>query len=453
MTGAKKQSCGWRALIALFAVGAGLAGCADALLPKVKARSARILKNAIQVEFENLTGEFDKLDRKGDLALCAPMRFGVARFAVYQAVEERRAAGMAQMTRFLTRARAAIGRAQEKMRKGRCVDSDGDGLTDIAEYRRYRTKADSADTDGDGLSDGLEIRRYRTNPLKADTDADLLDDGVEISRGFSPILADSDGDGFIDGIEVAHGANPRDACSQPLDAQRLDRRRECRPKRVQGERSRTRARKKRFPEPAVEAAPVPDEKRRRKARKPKTRPPSPKASGERARSPGKAQRNRKERKPTPERHPSRHGQKIQTARTRRTSETAPSREKPRKAAVRNGNAPAVKRNAAERKAASQPAPATRNAEPAKKRLPQKPPTPASRRSIAASSPGLTSPEQPQAPAPAAVSLAQRPPEAEKPGPALPKNGMPGPANAKPAKKASFGDDAPGFPSMIFLRLW
>ena len=451
MIDAKKNSCGWRALIALFAVGAGLAGCADAFLPKVKARSARILKNAIQVEFENLTGEFDKLDRKGDLALCAPMRFGVARFAVYQAVEERRTAGMAQMTRFLTRARAAIGQAQEKMRKGRCVDSDGDGLTDIAEYRRYRTKADSADTDGDGLSDGLEIRRYRTNPLKADTDADLLDDGAEISRGFSPILADSDGDGFIDGIEVAHGANPRDACSQPLDAQRLDRRRECRPKRVQGERSRTRRRKKRLPEPAIEAAPVPDEKGRRKARKPKTRPPSPKASGERARSLGKAKWNRKERKPTPERHPSRPGQKIQAARTRRANETASSHEKPRKAAGRNGNTPAVERNAAERKAASQPT--TRNAKPAKRRLPEKPPTPAPRRSIAASSPGLTSPEKPQAPAPVVVSLARRPPEADKPDPALPKNGTPGPANVKPAKKASFGDDAPGFPSMIFLRLW
>lgn len=451
MTGAKKHSCGWRALIALFAVGAGLAGCADALLPKVKARSARILKNAIQVEFENLTGEFDKLDRKGDLALCAPMRFGVARFAVYQAVEERRTAGMAQMTRFLTRARAAIGQAQEQMRKGRCVDSDGDGLTDIAEYRRYRTKADSADTDGDGLSDGLEIRRYRTNPLKADTDADLLDDGAEISRGFSPLLADSDGDGFIDGIEVAHGANPRDPCSQPLDAQRLDHRRECRPKRVQGERSRTRARKKRLPEPAPEAARVPDEKKRRKARKPKTRPPSPKASGERARSLGKARWNRKERKPTPERLPSRPGQKTQTARARRASETAPSREKPQKAAVRNGNAPAVERNAAKRKAANRPA--IRNAEPAKKRLPEKPPTPAPRRSIAASSAGPASPEKPRTPTPVAVSLARRPPEAEKPGPALPKNGTPGPANAEPAKKASFGDDAPGFPAMIFLRLW
>ena len=134
-----------------------------------------------------MTREFDRLDQKGSLELCAPLHFGVARFAVYQAVEEKRTATMAQLTRFIMRARAAFKRAEEKMEKKQCVDQDGDGLTDLAEYRIHNTKPDNADTDGDKVSDALEIRRYRTDPLKADTDGDMLDDGDEISRGLSPI--------------------------------------------------------------------------------------------------------------------------------------------------------------------------------------------------------------------------------------------------------------------------
>lgn len=415
---ARLRGCG--SALAAFALGAGLAGCADALLPRVKARSARILKSAIQTEFDNLTREFDKLDRKGDLALCAPVRFGVARFAVSQAVEEKRAADMAQLTRFLIRARAAIRQTQEKMRKKQCVDSDGDGLTDLAERRRHRTKPDSADTDGDGVLDGLEIRRYRTDPLKADTDADLLDDGVEISRGLSPLLADSDGDGFLDGVEIAHGANARDVCSQPLDAPRLARRRECPRKRARGERSRPQARKRKSAEPAPGAARSPDEKRRFKARKPQTRSPSPNPSAGRARSIGKAQFKRKERKPTPGLRLAPPGQKIQATRPRRVP---PSPAKPRKEAVRNGSAPLAKR----------PPPAS---------LPMSEKASRVARRTEANS------EKSPTPAPVAASFVKRSQEAEKPPPTLTKNG-----SAKPAKKASLENDSRAFPSMIFPRVW
>ena len=77
-------------------------------------------------------------------------------------------------------------------------DTDGDGLTDDAELRRYLTDPRKRDTDRDGLerqgrgpppphrsaasgtptatacSDGAEVRRYKTSPRKEDTDGDGL---------------------------------------------------------------------------------------------------------------------------------------------------------------------------------------------------------------------------------------------------------------------------------------
>lgn len=260
------------ALLAILLVGAGLSGCA-AYLPKAKADSVKILKDAIHAEFAGLTREFDRLDQKGDLELCAPVRFGIARFAVYQAVEEKRGASMAQLARFMRRARTAIQHAQERMQKKQCVDSDGDSLTDIAEHRKHHTKPDDADTDGDNLSDSLEIRRYRTDPLRADSDGDLLSDGEEIARKLNPLLADSDGDGFIDGIEVAHDADARDACSRPMDAQRLKGPwRECQPKRARAsDRRRARTPRKRNRPQAQKAQQARDHGARRQAQKPKAR--------------------------------------------------------------------------------------------------------------------------------------------------------------------------------------
>lgn len=178
--------------------------------------AARHLRQSIQLEFEYLVKTFDAHDSKGDVELCAPKRFAVARFAVYQAIEERRNAGMEQMTRFISRAHRILTSAVSQLQTEKCVDSDGDGLTDLAELRRYKTNPASADTDSDGLSDGAEIHRYRTDPLRSDTDGDLLDDGEEaIYRRLSPLHPDSDGDGYTDGIEVARGTDPRDQCSYP----------------------------------------------------------------------------------------------------------------------------------------------------------------------------------------------------------------------------------------------
>ena len=181
-----------------------------------KRAAIRHLRESIQKEFNYLVTTFDAHDGEGNIELCVPKRFAVARFAVYQAVEERKNAGMAQMTRFIGRAHRMLNDAVTQFKSGKCVDSDGDGLTDLAELRRHKTNPANADTDRDGLSDGAEINRYRTNPLLSDTDGDLLDDGEEaIYRRSSPLHPDSDGDGYTDGIEVARGTNPRNQCSYP----------------------------------------------------------------------------------------------------------------------------------------------------------------------------------------------------------------------------------------------
>jgi len=90
-------------------------------------------------------------------------------------------------------------------------DTDGDGLSDGDEVRKYRTNPLKGDTDGDGLSDADEVLKYKTDPLKADTDGDGLSDGDEISlTKTDPLKADTDGDGYNDGEEVKNKTNPLD---------------------------------------------------------------------------------------------------------------------------------------------------------------------------------------------------------------------------------------------------
>ena len=82
-------------------------------------------------------------------------------------------------------------------------DTDGDGLSDGDEVKKYRTNPLRSDTDGDGLSDGDEILKYHTDPLKWDTDGDGLSDGDEVLKYHTdPLKADTDGDGLSDGDEV-----------------------------------------------------------------------------------------------------------------------------------------------------------------------------------------------------------------------------------------------------------
>ena len=94
------------------------------------------------------------------------------------------------------------------------IDTDGDGLTDIAELESGTNPA-LADTDGDGLSDGAEINKHKSNPLVADTDGDNFSDSEELTAGTDPTNAasnpsvDSDGDGLTDLTEVNdHKTNP-----------------------------------------------------------------------------------------------------------------------------------------------------------------------------------------------------------------------------------------------------
>ena len=81
-------------------------------------------------------------------------------------------------------------------------DADGDGLSDLEEFRR-RTDPLSGDTDGDGLSDAVEVEFYGTSPLSADTDGDGAGDMEEIAGGTDPLVAGGDtGDEFVESFEM-----------------------------------------------------------------------------------------------------------------------------------------------------------------------------------------------------------------------------------------------------------
>jgi hypothetical protein len=108
------------------------------------------------------------------------------------------------------------------------VDSDADGLTDVAEAAAGTDPLD-ADTDDDGILDGEEVvlgdDGFITNPLAWDSDGDGLSDGQETgvtvapspdtdpavfvpdadpTPTTNPVNADTDGDGVADGVEDAN---------------------------------------------------------------------------------------------------------------------------------------------------------------------------------------------------------------------------------------------------------
>lgn len=83
------------------------------------------------------------------------------------------------------------------------LDTDDDGVNDGNEVLKYHTDPLRIDTDGDGLSDGSEVRSCHTDPLRIDTDGDGLNDGREVRNvRTDPLKADTDGDGLVDGDEV-----------------------------------------------------------------------------------------------------------------------------------------------------------------------------------------------------------------------------------------------------------
>jgi outer membrane protein OmpA-like peptidoglycan-associated protein len=91
------------------------------------------------------------------------------------------------------------------------ADTDGDGLNDFDEVTKHKTDPLKADTDGDGLNDGEEVNQYKTSPFKADTDGDGLNDGAEVKQHKTdPLKADTDGGSVPDGKEVENGTNPLD---------------------------------------------------------------------------------------------------------------------------------------------------------------------------------------------------------------------------------------------------
>ncbi len=115
------------------------------------------------------------------------------------------------------------------------LDSDKDGVPDVVE-RFLGTDKNNSDTDGDGLLDSEEIKKYHTNPLKADSDGDGISDFDEIKNDTNPncnekklndkckkaiqakqdkekidIKRDSDKDGLPDVVENFFKTDPKKA--------------------------------------------------------------------------------------------------------------------------------------------------------------------------------------------------------------------------------------------------
>ena len=81
-------------------------------------------------------------------------------------------------------------------------DADGDGLSDLEEYR-HRTNPLVKDTDGDGLADGIEVNFYGTSPTDRDTDHDGVSDDEELRRGTDPLfVGGEDEHAFVESFEM-----------------------------------------------------------------------------------------------------------------------------------------------------------------------------------------------------------------------------------------------------------
>jgi len=122
----------------------------------------------------------------------------------------------------------------------RVNDNDNDGMADDWEKRwfgSYTVKNGSADSDGDGLSDGAEYRYARSNaawgsnrwalsPVNKDSDGDGVSDAYEAVNGLNPVSSldrdlDLDNDGWTNYEEYIYGTSAKDPNSLPGPADRI----------------------------------------------------------------------------------------------------------------------------------------------------------------------------------------------------------------------------------------
>lgn len=87
------------------------------------------------------------------------------------------------------------------------TDSDGDGLTDYYEVRRYGTNLSNPDTDGDGMDDAWEVHFGVRDPDTNEWNIDPNDP--------TDAMEDADGDGFLNIEEYNQGTDPIDPGSHP----------------------------------------------------------------------------------------------------------------------------------------------------------------------------------------------------------------------------------------------
>ena len=86
------------------------------------------------------------------------------------------------------------------------IDSDNDGIPDVADNCPAVSNASQIDTDGDGVGDACDNAPNVPNPDQADTDADGVGDVADNCPAMAnPTQTDTDGDGVGDACETGSG--------------------------------------------------------------------------------------------------------------------------------------------------------------------------------------------------------------------------------------------------------